>query len=776
MEMQRRQILLWGGLFGALLAAYSNHFGNGFHFDDQHAIVDNPAIRSVANVPRFFSDARTFSHNPPSQSYRPLVTTSLALDYWLGGGLKLFWFHLSTFVWFVVQLLVMCALYMYVLERASPHPQNVWVAWFAVAIYGLHPVSAETVNYIIQRGDLYVALGIVAGIAIYAWKPAWRRYGLYLIPPLAAMFAKPTALIFAPLLLAYIVLIDRGRPASRILGAVPAFVLSGAFLLLEKAMTPPTFFHTTITSFDYWITQPYVTLRYFRSFFLPLFLNIDTDLQALHSLVSFPAIAGLSFCALLVAAAVFTARRPEWRPISFGLWWFLIGLIPTALYPLNEVENDHRMFLPFVGLSLAVVWAGALLARRFAGFAPVGFVVLAAFAWGTHNRNEVWRTDETLWRDDIEKSPGNARGHDQLGAALSYLPGRLPEAMEQFEAALEIKPDFANAHLNLGKALARIPDRMPDAIREFKTALRIEPDFADAHMNLGATLGKMPDRLPEAIEECEATLRIAPGFVEAHYNLGVILSQIPGRLPEAIAEYQSALRLAPDYADAHRNLGIVLSRVPGRLPEAIQELEAALLGATDAAEAHLNLGIAISQIPDRLPEAIAHYEMALRLRPDYPEARMHLASAVAAAPGRSSEGIAMLEAAVRSKPDSAEAHYKLGVALSKIPDRLPDAIVEYEAALRINPDYADAHTSLGIALSRTPERLPEAISEFKAALRLQPDSAEAHSNLGLALSLAGRLPEAISEFEASFRIRPDPAVRQTLDNLRARGTRGVAQK
>ena len=360
----RRRLILWAGLLLGLLAAYSNHFDNGFHFDDAHAVVENPAIRSLANVPRFFSDARTFSHNPPSQSYRPLVTTSLALDYALGGGLKLFWFHLSTFVWFVVQLILMYMLYMYVLDRTCPHPRNAWIAWFAVAIYGLHPVSAETVNYIIQRGDLYVALGIVAGIAMYAWKPAWRRYGFYLIPPLAAMFSKPTALIFAPLLLAYIVLIDRERPVSSILRSIPALVLSGAFLLLEKAMTPPTFFHTTIKSFDYWITQPYVTLRCFRSFFLPLYLNIDTDLQAFHSLANAAALAGVGFCLLLVAAAIFTARRREWRPISFGLWWFLIGLIPTAVYPLNEVENDHRMFLPFVGLSLAVVWAGALLARR----------------------------------------------------------------------------------------------------------------------------------------------------------------------------------------------------------------------------------------------------------------------------------------------------------------------------------------------------------------------------------------------------------------------------
>src|SRR5690349_5226040 len=77
-----------GAALLAVLAAYANHFGNQFHFDDFHTVTGNPAIRSLRAVPRFFTDARTFSILPSHQSYRPLVTASLALDYWIGGGLR----------------------------------------------------------------------------------------------------------------------------------------------------------------------------------------------------------------------------------------------------------------------------------------------------------------------------------------------------------------------------------------------------------------------------------------------------------------------------------------------------------------------------------------------------------------------------------------------------------------------------------------------------------------------------------------------------------------
>src|SRR5882757_8536332 len=75
----------------AICLAYANSFRNGFHFDDSHTIVDNPAIRSLHNVPRFFTDATTFSVLPANRTYRPIVSTSLAIDYALGRGYVPLW-------------------------------------------------------------------------------------------------------------------------------------------------------------------------------------------------------------------------------------------------------------------------------------------------------------------------------------------------------------------------------------------------------------------------------------------------------------------------------------------------------------------------------------------------------------------------------------------------------------------------------------------------------------------------------------------------------------
>src|ERR1700675_677679 len=115
-------------LLVALVTAYANHFHNSFHFDDAHTIVNNASIRELRNIPLFFRDATTFSSLPSNQSYRPLVSTLLAVDYRLAGGLKPFWFHLSVFALFVALTLLLAFVIHRLLESSVTSSRNGWLA------------------------------------------------------------------------------------------------------------------------------------------------------------------------------------------------------------------------------------------------------------------------------------------------------------------------------------------------------------------------------------------------------------------------------------------------------------------------------------------------------------------------------------------------------------------------------------------------------------------------------------------------------------------------
>ena len=60
----RRKIGWYLILVGLPALAYLNSLGNPFQYDDFHSIVDNPHIRQLGNIPRFFVDPTLFSVEP----------------------------------------------------------------------------------------------------------------------------------------------------------------------------------------------------------------------------------------------------------------------------------------------------------------------------------------------------------------------------------------------------------------------------------------------------------------------------------------------------------------------------------------------------------------------------------------------------------------------------------------------------------------------------------------------------------------------------------------
>src|SRR5882724_7105442 len=116
MAPRNARLLLCLALCLVVLIAYSNHFQNGFHFDDFHTVTGNPFIRDLHNVPRFFTHPEMFSTMPDHATWRPITSISLAVDYWLGKGLKPFYFQLSTFLWFVLQVVLLWFLFLRLMD------------------------------------------------------------------------------------------------------------------------------------------------------------------------------------------------------------------------------------------------------------------------------------------------------------------------------------------------------------------------------------------------------------------------------------------------------------------------------------------------------------------------------------------------------------------------------------------------------------------------------------------------------------------------------------
>ena len=606
----------------ALLAAYANHFQNSFHFDDAHTIVTNAAIQSLRNVPHFFTDATTFSSLPSNQSYRPLVSTLLAIDYRLGGGMQPFWFHLSIFALFVALTLLLAFVIYRILEIVAPSSPNLWIAGAAAAWYGLHPANADTVNYIISSSEVISTLGVIASFAVYFGFPRLRRYYLYVLPAAIAILAKPPAAIFAVLFAIYRSLfpakdarLARLRNATawqaetRLQGVseiIVPFLICGAMLLFVQHMTPHSWIAGAANAHNYLITQPYVALLYFKTFFWPSDLSADYDLNPFTTTDDPRFWAGFAFVTLFIIAAIAAAVFKKTRVIGFGLLWFFIALLSTSLLPLAEVMNDHRTFLPYIGLVIAMAGAVSLLVNRdvrynlwakVAAAVAVG-LFLCGNGYATFQRNKVWRTEESLWHDVVTKSPRNPRGLMNYGNTL-MARSDYEGALDHFHRALALAPQYSVLLINL--AIAENATKQSAAAEQhFKDALRLAPASPDSYT----------------------------------YYARYLLSH--SRAEEARAFVRSALELSPTDLTARQ----LLAQADG---------EAGNQPATQTAESYLALSLQ-RYGEERYAESIAACRAALDLRPNYAEAWNNVCAAYNKL-GRYEEAAAACEQALRFKPD-----------------------------------------------------------------------------------------------------------------------------
>ena len=514
--------------------AYSNSLHNAFSFDDTHVVQQNLFIRDLANLPRFFADARTFSSLPQNATYRPLVSATLAVDYAIANGLSPVVYHVTQLLLFALVGFFAAVLYRRVFATAEQGRASVWIALIAATLYCVHTGNTQVGNYISARSETLAALGVLGAFLIYLLSERGRKYHLYLLPVIIGATAKNHAVVFAPLLLTWKLLIEEqlsiaeifsGRKWDRVRAAIsetlPAFALSAFLFLFVEAMSPPEQTYGGGRRAPYFAAQTWMWVRYARMYFFPTGLTADTDYRPFASFMDWRVLAGLAFLEISLYAAVRASRSRQFRPVAFGILWFWIAIAPTStIFPLAEVTNDHRAFLGFIGLNLAVVWFIWSVAQKYrVALVAAAGALIAAHSVATWHRNKVWRDDETLWADVATKSPQNGRGLMNYG--LSQMSrGRYAEARDLFNRAAAILPNYSFLEVNLGVVTNALQNPV-EAERHFQRALSLDEKQPVAH-RLYAVFLLDRARGHEALVHLQRALALSPGEIESRHMLMAI--------------------------------------------------------------------------------------------------------------------------------------------------------------------------------------------------------------------------------------------------------------
>jgi tetratricopeptide (TPR) repeat protein len=589
----------------AVWAIFGQTLGFRFvEYDDNEYVYDNPQITHGFN-PEAILWAFTHVH---SGNWHPVTTLTHMFDCEVY-GLHPWGHHLGN----VLLHGVAAILLFLVLQQMTG---ALWRSAFVAAVFAVHPLRVESVAWISERKDVLSGLFFMLTLMAYcryarSQKSADRRALSFLRSSAywVALMLFALGLMSKPMLvtLPFVLLLLDYWPLQRFTLHSPRCPI--AQLLWEKV---PFLLLTAVSCIaTIWAQEDAVTSLE----------KLDFPLRVSNGLVSYAAYVwqmiypvglaviyphpenhiapwkvGVSVLFLLLVSAGVAAGTRKHPFLLVGWLWYLGMLVPVIglMQVGSQAMADRYTYLPQIGLYIIVAWGavdlcgswrysrvmlGAGAAAIVASLLPLAYV-----------QTTYWKNGVSLMTHALACNSNSSLAHNNLGVALTG-QGKLAEAMQHYERALELKPNDAEAYYNLGSALAA-QGKLPEATKNYERALELKPDYAEVYNNLGVVLARQGE-LPRAIQDYERATQLKPDYAEAYYNLGLSHSE-QGKLPEAIGDYEQAIKLKPDYAEAYNNLGVVLAH-QGELPRAIQDFERALQLKPNYDEAYNNLQITLER-------------------------------------------------------------------------------------------------------------------------------------------------------------------------------------
>jgi len=331
------------------------------------------------------------------------------------------------------------------------------------------------------------------------------------------------------------------------------------------------------------------------------------------------------------------------------------------------------------------------------------------------------------------------------GYSLTEL-GRLDEALDAYDRAIDMQPNYAWAWARKGRTL-RLLNRYDEAITCYDKALAIQPHYAWAWKGKGIVLERMGAQ-DQALKAYQTATEIDPDDVWNWYNQADALQNM-GRYDEAVALLKRALQLDSAHPNSWAKLGQVY-RLQHDFQSAISAYEKAIELDPTYAWALNGCGLAFKAI-HHYKEALLCFKRAARYQPDEVWHWYNLTEMLVEL-GQYDEAVQPAQEAVRINPEHAFSWAKMGQVLRYV-RRYADALKAYDRAIAIQPDYAWAINGKGIVLEQQ-ERYEEALEAYRHAAKISTTDVWHWYNQGNVLVLMGRYSEALPLLEEAVKINP----------------------
>ncbi|HYK18461.1 MAG TPA: tetratricopeptide repeat protein [Bryobacteraceae bacterium] len=483
---------------------------------------------------------------------RPLLMVSFWLNYASSGNQETFGYHLVNIVLHILNGGLILLAVRKVLDWAKVEKwQAGALSVFAAGLFLLHPLQTESVSYIVSRSETLSVFWLLAAFVVFLYRAGEAIYTLRAIAILAlfgaAVLTKEHTAVFPALLVVTDFYWNPGfsltgiRKNWRLYAPIVvggALAIAFVFRVLSIGATAG-FSIKEFTWYQYFFTECRVIWDYLRMFIVPVGQNVDPDVPISRGIVDHGAILGVA--ALIAVSVAAWIYRRKYQLASYGWFVFLILLAPTSSFvPIMDPMAERRLYLPFIGLLFIVTDFLSRWKTSKTTLATALSIILIIEAAATYQRNQLWASAISLWKDSVAGSPNKYRPRFQLAFAY-FLAGDGGNAIEQFQKTAELgKPTF-DLLLDWGLAYDAA-GKLDQALEKLKAASALEQN-AHVYQTIGYVYGKM-GKYPEALDALDASQKLDAGFPMTYYTRGNVFEE-QGNKAQAAEEYKRALAIDP---------------------------------------------------------------------------------------------------------------------------------------------------------------------------------------------------------------------------------------
>ena len=600
---------------------------NGFAYDDNTQVLNNPYLQNFAHLREIFSTT-VWSYvgaQGITNYYRPMMTFGYLLCYQIFGPLA-YGFHFASLALHagVVGLVFL------VTRRMTA---NRWLAFIAGALFALHPIHVESVAWIAAVTDLQLTFFYLLTFLCFlrlAAPGGGRSPAMQLAMAgsfVLTLVSKEQAFTLPALATVYEHFCRDDRSETTLAQKAGRYyllwMLAATYLLFRVRFfgaLAPVLQISDLTWPQTFLSATALFGQYMLKLLWPVQLCTFYVFHRSTSLLEPRVLLGL--VSLLVVAVLLVVLWWHARVMSFALLWMLATLAPVLnpRWMAANVFTERYLYLPSVGFSWLAAWAISGLWERGDELVPrrqilLAFcsVVAALYILRIVTRVPDWSDDITLYTRTLAISPDSYHIRNNL-ATIYWKQGRDADAEREWEASLRLAPRSAIVLNNLGLLRSK-QKRYEEAADLLRRAMRLKPNYTDPHINLGR-LDLELDRLAEAELQFRAAVALSPLNVDARNKLGKLCLE-SGRWAEAEEQYRASAASQPNWT-AYYGIGEVARRRAD-----YQGAERAYLRAVELAPVESQPRFALGAVyaaAQRNAEALREYQAGLANDPSNAEA------------------------------------------------------------------------------------------------------------------------------------------------------------